>query len=275
MTIAITGASGHLGRLVGAGLIAAGDTPPIVLISRTPDALDPASGVTARHGDFADPAGLEAAFAGVRTLLLISTDGVGVRLDQQRGAIAAAVRAGVERIVYTSVPEPVPDNPAFVVPDHAGTEAALRESGVAWLALRNNLYSHLQVPGLQQAAASGQLVTNAGDGRAAYVTREDCAAVAVATLLRDDLTGALDVTGPEALSAVDLARLAGSAVEVVQVDDEGLLAGLCAAGLPEPLARGLTSFGAATRGGYLATVTTVVPDLTGRPATPLAALLQA
>jgi NAD(P)H dehydrogenase (quinone) len=277
MTIGITGACGQLGRLVSACLIAAGDAPPLVLLSRTPDALAPVPGVTTRHGDFADAAGLDAAFAGVRTLLLISTDSVGVRLDQHRTAIAAAVRAGVERIVYTSVPEPVPDNPAFVVPDHAGTEAALRDSGVAWVALRNNLYSHMQVPSIRQAAASGQLVTNSGDGRAAYVTREDCAAVAAAALVRDDLVGAFDVTGPQALTAADLARLAGelsgTEVAVVQVDDDERIAGLRAAGLPEPLARGLASFGAAIRGGYLATASTTVADLTGRPATPLSDLL--
>jgi NAD(P)H dehydrogenase (quinone) len=277
MTMAITGACGQLGRLVSAYLIAAGNAPSLVLLSRTPDALAPVPGVTRRHCDFADAAGLDAAFAGVRTLLLISTDSVGVRLDQHRAAIAAAMRAGIERIVYTSVPEPVPGNPAFVVPDHAGTEAALRDSGVAWVALRNNLYSHMQVPSIRQAAACGQLVTNSGDGRAAYVTREDCAAVAVAALVRDDLVGAFDVTGPRALAAADLARLAGelsgTEVAVVQVDDDQRIAGLLAAGLPEPLARGLASFGAAIRGGYLATASTTVADLTGRPATPLSGLL--
>jgi NAD(P)H dehydrogenase (quinone) len=274
MRFGVTGASGHLGRLVTAGLTTEADPREVVLITRTPDALRPQPGTTVRLGDFSRPETLDHAFAEIETLLLISTDAVGVRLGQQRAAIATAVRTGVGRILYTSVPNPVAGNPAFVVPDHAGTEAALRESGVQWTALRNNLYAHMQLPSIQKAAAVGRFVTNQGEGRAAYVTREDCAAVAVAAMLQnghDDRS--YDVTGPAALGAADLATLAGDQVEVVPVTDEEYVAGLVAANLPESLARGLASFGAGIREGYFAAVTNVVHDLTGRPATSLATLL--
>jgi NAD(P)H dehydrogenase (quinone) len=274
MRFGVTGASGHLGRLVTAGLTTEADPREVVLITRTPDALRPQPGTTVRLGDFSRPETLDHAFAEIETLLLISTDAVGVRLGQQRAAIATAVRAGVGRMLYTSVPNPVASNPAFVVPDHAGTEAALRESGVQWTALRNNLYAHMQLPSIQKAAAVGRFVTNQGEGRAAYVTREDCAAVAVAAMLQnghDDRS--YDVTGPAALGAADLATLAGDQVEVVPVTDEEYVAGLVAANLPESLARGLASFGAGIREGYFAAVTNVVHDLTGRPATSLATLL--
>lgn len=49
---------------------------------------------------------------------------------------------------------------------------------MAWTMLPNNLYAHMQVPGIEHAAASGQWVANSGAGATAYVTREDCAAVA-------------------------------------------------------------------------------------------------
>lgn len=274
MRFGVTGASGHLGRLVTAGLTAEADPREVVLITRTPDALGPQPGTTVRFGDFSRPGTLDHAFAQIETLLLISTDAVGVRLGQQRAAIAAAVRAGVGRILYTSVPNPVASNPAFVVPDHAGTEAALRESGVPWIALRNNLYAHMQLPSIQKAADAGTFVANQGEGRAAYVTREDCAAVAVAAMLQNGHDNhAYDVTGPAALGAADLATLAGDQVEVVPVTDEEYVAGLVAANLPESLARGLASFGAGIREGYFAAVTNVVHDLTGRPATSLAAML--
>jgi NAD(P)H dehydrogenase (quinone) len=143
-----------------------------------------------------------------------------------------------------------------------------------WIALRNNLYAHMQLPSIQRAAASGRLVSSQGEGRAAYVTREDCAAVAVAAMLQSGHENqAYDVTGPEALGAADLAALAGDHVEVVPVTDDEYVAGLIAAGLPEPLARGLASFGAGIREGYFAAVTNVVQDLTGRPATSLTMLL--
>jgi NAD(P)H dehydrogenase (quinone) len=274
MRFGVTGASGHLGRLVTAGLTAAAGPREVVLITRSPGALAAQPGTTVRRGDFARPETLDDAFAEIETLLLISTDTVGVRLEQQRAAIAAAARAGVGRILYTSVPNPVAANPAFVVPDHAGTEAALRESGMTWIVLRNNLYAHMQLPGIQRASATRRFVTNQGDGRAAYVTREDCAAAAVAAMLRGGLDNqAWDVTGPEALGAADLAALAGEEVEVVPVTDDEYAAGLVAANLPEPLARGLASFGAGIREGYFAEVTNVVGDLTGRPAAALTALL--
>jgi len=274
MRFGITGASGQLGRLVSAGLSAAADPREVVLISRTPDAVDAPPGTTVRPGDFSAPQTLADAFAQIHTLLLISTSTVGVRLEQQRAAIAAAAKAGVERILYTSVPNPVAGNPAFVVPDHAGTEAALRDSGLRWTALRNNLYAHMQLPGIAQAAATGRFITNQGQGRAAYVTREDCAAVAVAAMLHDGQENqAYDVTGPASLGAADLAALAGAEMRVVQVSDEEFADGLVAAHLPAPLARGLASFGAGIRDGYFATVTGTVPDLTGRPATALATLL--
>ncbi len=274
MRFGITGASGHLGRLVTARLTTEVDPSEVVLITRTPDALRPEPGTTVRLGDFSRPETLDHAFTEIETLLLISTDAVGVRLQQQRAAIAAAVRAGVGRILYTSVPNPVASNPAFVVPDHAGTEAALRESGVQWIALRNNLYAHMQLPSIQKAAAVGRFVASQGEGRAAYVTREDCAAVAVAAMLQNGHDSrAYDVTGPAALGAANLAALAGDQVEVVPVTDDEYVAGLVAANLPEALARGLASFGAGIREGYFATVTNVVHDLTGRPATSLTTLL--
>ena len=85
---------------------------------------------------------------GVDRLLLISTDAVGARLDQHRAAVAAASKAGVRHVAYTSFPQPVPTNPALVVADHAATEQAIRDSGLTSTMLRNNLYSHMQVLGI-------------------------------------------------------------------------------------------------------------------------------
>lgn len=280
MTIAITGASGQLGRLVADQLLDAVDPAEVVLLTRDPAKLADyaARGADVRAADFDKPDELVDAFAGVERVLLISTDVVGARVEGHRAAIDAAGKAGVRHIAYTSVPEPTPDNPAGVVPDHAATEEALRESGLAWTMLRNNLYADMQVDSVAQAAASGQLVTNVGDGGAAYVTRADCAAVAVGVLTGEGHEGkAYDVTGPRAYTAADLAELAGQQsgkpVEVVQVDDEAYTAGLVSAGLPDFIAPLLTSFGAATRLGKLATVTDVVERVGGRTPAPLNALV--
>ena len=129
----------------------------------------------------------------------------------------------------------------------------------------------------EQAAASGQLVTNAGAGLTAYVTRTDCAAAAGAALLLPEPAQVYDITGPTAVSTADLAELAGQIggqpVEVVDVTDEAYVAGLVSAGLPQPVAELLASFGTATREGFMGATSDAVADLTGRPATPLSALV--
>jgi len=280
MTYAITGASGHLGRLTAEALLHRVEPDELVLITRTPDRLADlaARGVDVRAGDFTRPGTLGAAFDGVNDLLLISTDAIGARVPQHQAAVEAAAKAGVRRIVYTSVPEPTSDNPAFVVADHAATEAALRESGIRWTVLRNNLYAEYQLDALQHAAASGRYVTNTGAGRAAYVTRADCAAAAAGALVSREVDdSALDVTGPRALDAQDMARLAAGVgarpVEVQLLDDDAYTASLVTAGVPEPLAVGLASFGAAIRLGHLAAVTDTVRRLSGAAPTPIEALL--
>ncbi|TQM38931.1 NAD(P)H-binding protein [Pseudonocardia cypriaca] len=277
MTIAITGASGSLGRATAELVLKTVDPRGVVLTTRRPENLADLAGAGAevRHADFSDPASLTEAFSGVERLLLISTDAVGARVDQHRAAIAAATAAGVGHIVYTSVPEPVPGNPAIVVPDHAATEAALRASSATWTFLRNNLYSELQIAGVQAALASGTLPSNTGTGGAAYVSREDCAAVAAAMLTQDGHAGRIyDVTGPVAVRSADLAALAGALggrdVELVDMDDAGFAAQLRGLGLPDGAVELVVSFGAATRDGFLSTATNIVEELTGHHPIPTA-----
>ncbi|WP_199255495.1 NAD(P)H-binding protein [Mycolicibacterium mengxianglii] len=277
MRYGITGASGQLGREVATLLLEVVDAADVVLTTRNPNALAEFAGrgVDLRAADFEDLPSLTRAFDGIDSLLLISTDRVGDRVAGHLAAIEAAANAGVGHLVYTSVPNPVEDNPALPAPDHLATEKALQERGFAWTSLRNNLYSELQVPSLVHAAASGTLVANSGEGRAAYVTRGDCAAAAVGALTaRGERNVAYDISGPQALSAYDLAELAGAHVEVVQVDDAEFVAALTDSGLPEHAANLIASFGVATRQGYLAEVTTAVHDLTGRQPTPLDQLIR-
>lgn len=279
MTIALTGAAGNLGRLVAEHLIASTDPSEIVLITRRPEAVADlvARGATVRSADFIQPNTLPAAFAGIDRLLIISADDVDTRLPGQLAAVDAAKRAGVGHLFYTSVTNPVPENPAGVVPSHQATEEAMAAAGLDWTALRNNLYSEFQVPTIQQAAASGRLVTNAGAGLTSYVTRTDCAAAAAAALLHPDPAQVYDISGPAGVSTRDLAELAaglrGGPVEVVDVSDEEYVAGLVAAGLPEAVAGLLASFGTATREGFMDLTTSAVKDLTGQDARSLSSVL--
>lgn len=285
MSLVVTGASGHLGRRV-AELLLDGGTPPaeLVLVTRSPDRLADlaARGAQVRAGDFDDPASLAAAFAGGSRLLLISTDGaMGARTAQHAAAIDAARDAGIGFVAYTSVVNASPGSPAVAAADHVATEAALRASGLRWALLRNALYAEYQVPGAAGALASGALVTNTGDGRSSYVSRDDCAAAAAAVLAGPGHEDAVyEITGPEAIDAAGLARryaaVGGREVHVVQVDDAALTAGLVEqAGLPAPIAQVLATFGAAIREGFHDVVSDDVERLTGRAPATLASVLEA
>ncbi len=270
MTLIITGASGQLAGHVTQLLLERGLADRLVLVTRSPDKLEAtARGAQVRRGDFDDPASLEAAFAGGDRMLLISASDVGRRVPQHRAAIEAAVAAGVSHVVYTSIVNPVPDNPTGVTAEHRETEQALRESGLDWTFLRNSLYAEFRADELATAAATGTHAHNQGHGRIAPVSREDCAAVAAAVLADSGhVAESYDVTGPELLdaeaSAALYADLAGRPVEPVALDDDAFIAGLVAHGLPDAVAPLIASFGRAVREGYLEQQTDVVERLTGR-----------
>lgn len=271
MSIVITGASGQLGRLTADLVLERVPASEVILTTRHPEALSDYAerGTTVRQADFDRPETLAEAFAGGERLLLISTDDLGRRPSQHRDAIEAAREGGIRHVAYTSYLNPVEDNPAVITPSHRDTEQALRESGLAWTALRNSFYAEYQVPGGAQAIATGQLFHNSGDGRIAYVSREDCAAAAAAVLTTQGHEDrAYDITGPEPLSQNDVAALlgeiSGKPIEAVAVDDEAFIQGLTSAGVPEPAAREFASYGRAIREGYLDEASGAVENLTGR-----------
>lgn len=268
----VTGASGHLGSRV-IELLLEAEVGTIVAATRTPEKLDNLStrGVLVRYADFNDPASLSTAFAGVDRLLLISTDVLGepgLRLQQHRTAIQAAAAAGVSHVVYTSLVGAEPKSPVLFAPDHYGTEDALATSPLNWTVLRNNIYAEMLLGSLGQAIQTGQLFSAAGEGKMAYVTREDCARVAAAALA-SSFNGQriLDVTGPEALSQAELAQIAtqiaGKPITYVPLELEQLIQGMVGAGLPRAIAEILASIDTATAQGQFNVVSPAVEELTG------------
>jgi NAD(P)H dehydrogenase (quinone) len=281
MRVIVTGASGQLGRLVAGQLLDRVTPAEVILVTRRPQALADLAerGVEVRRGDFDEPASLTDAFTGGDRMLLISTLAVGRRAEQHRAALDAAAAAGVRRVVYTSLTNPVEGHPSgAVVDDHRETEELLRGSDLAWTILRNSAYAELQVPLGAIAVAYGKLVTNAGDGRVAPISRSDCAAAAAVALTTDGHEGhTYEITGPEALTQADIAGLlseiSGRPVQVIHTGDRRLLWGLTRLGTPKPVARAIVDLGIATREGYFDVVDSAFQALTGRPPRRLRELL--
>ncbi len=202
--ILITGASGHVGGRTAA--ILAGHGRRLRLFVRDPARAPQLPGAETACGEYADVESLDRAFAGIETALIVSGYAQpGARARLHGNAIDAARRAGVAHLVYLSFQGAAPDSRFPMSRDHHLTELLLEKSGIPYAALRDNLYLDI-LPDM--FGSDGVVRGPAADGAAAFVSREDVARVASAALSRPDVVrGAVDVTGPEALSFADAARL--------------------------------------------------------------------
>jgi NAD(P)H dehydrogenase (quinone) len=208
--IAITGASGHLGKATLEFLLAKTNADSLVAIARDPEKVaDLASkGITVRQGDYGDSASLVASLAGVDKVLLISSSVLGEeRVRQHANVINAAKEAGVKHIFYTSAPNPSPSAHFAPAIDHFQTENLLKESGLTYTIFRNNLYLDV-LPGLiGDAAQSGKLYYPGGDGAISFVLRTDIAeALANALTSEGHENKVYDIGAPTAWSFGDIAR---------------------------------------------------------------------
>ena len=284
MSIIVTGASGQFGRAAAERLIKMAPPGELILTTRRPEQLaDLASaGAQVRYADFDDPASLATAFKGGTKMLLISTARAGSRLQQHKNAIEAAKAAGVGHVAYTSfVNARKPGNPSVECFDHRDTEIFLEQSGMAFTHLRDSHYAEAVAMIIAPIAIlAGRLPTSAHDGVEAMVSRDDCAAAAVAVLTTPGHENkAYDLTGPELLSipqAVQMIReLSGKPVVADYVSDDDMFAHFDALGFPRQASDhvdperpwssdGMVTFERAIREGYFAVISNDVEKLTGR-----------
>jgi NAD(P)H dehydrogenase (quinone) len=271
-TLLVTGASGFVGRRV-VELLAEQHAGRLIATTRTPEKLADLGkrGVEIRMASFADQASLTKAFAGVDRLLLLSTnlvDGTNSRLEQQRGAVKAAVAAGVKHIVYKSTSANYPTDQPSVPNDHYWTEIAVASSPVDWTLVRDNLFTDTILWWLPQALAAGEFVAAAGNGAVNYVTREDIARTLAAVLPTAQGRHVYDATGPKPVARAELAAIAseisGRPVRYVSVEPAERRRQLAAAGTPPFFVEMTVRFEVEAARGYWNIATPHVRELTGR-----------
>ena len=276
MSYVITGATGHLGRLVTEDLlrrgVPAGDiTATGRDITKVKDLAD--RGVRVLAIDYDDPASLDAAFRGADRILLISASEPGRRARQHENAIDAAARAGAGLLAYTSIAN-AGTTTMRLAAEHQATEAALRASGLTYVLLRNSWYVEnytAQVPAILQR---GSLAGSAGDGRVSAATRADYAAAAAAVLTGDGHAGrAYELGGDEAFTLAELAAeigaQAGQPVSYLDLPEDEYARLLTSAGLPEVAAVTLADADRGLARGDLFVDSGHLRQLIGRPTTTL------
>jgi NAD(P)H dehydrogenase (quinone) len=281
--ILVTAATGQLGSKIVEQLLARVPAEQAAVSVRDAEKAAglAARGVSVRQADYDDVDSLNAAFAGVDTLMLISADGPNeARIAQHRNAIAAAKTAGVKRIVYTSYVITDPASPFDFVAIHHDTEAAIRDSGIEWTFLRNGLYADLLLMGLAPALEQGALAMNAADGKVAMATRGDLAEAAAVVLAEDGHAGkSYALTGPELLGYADIAAIIsevhGKPVAYAALDDDTMLGIYRQIGLPEFLAVALANNGRALAQGDYEVLGDDLGRLLGREPTSVRELLLA
>ncbi|AFJ48538.1 SDR family oxidoreductase [Shimwellia blattae] len=278
MTIAITGATGQLGRHIISQLrqhIPAGE---IVALARSPEKAAN-SGVTVRQADYTRPATLETALQGIDTLLLISGNDLGQRTAQHANVIAAAQKNGVRRIVYTSLLR-ADTSPLNLAPEHVATEKLIQRSGMAYTILRNGWYTENYTASIPAALSLGAFYGSAGEGKIASATRADYAAAAVAVLTSPGHEGkTYELAGDQAYTLADLAAelsaQSGKQIPYVNIPEADYAAALVKAGLPAGFAAAIASWDSGAAQGALFDDNHQLSRLIGRTTTPLAQSIKA
>jgi NAD(P)H dehydrogenase (quinone) len=279
--IAVTGATGQLGRFVIDALLKKVPAGEIVAAVRTPaKAADLAAlGVIVRQADYGQPETLEAAFAGVDKLLLISGSEVGQREAQHKAVIEAARAAGVGFIAYTSLLH-ADTSPLGLGVEHRATEALLKASGIPFALLRNGWYSENYAASIPPALAHHAFIGAAGEGRIASAARQDYAEAAAEVMTREDQAGKVyELAGDDSYTlaqfATEIAAQSGEKVDYVNLSQSEFAAALKNAGLPEGLAEMLADSDAGAEKGGLFDDSRQLSQLIGRPTTTWQAVIRA
>jgi len=275
MKLLVTGATGKLGSKVVESLLKTVPASELIVSVRNPEKAEGLKerGVEVRHGDFDQPDTLDAAFAGVDRLLLISADGDNeTRIRQHGDAVEAAKRAGVKFIAYTSLAN-AKESQNFLAPTHRATEDAIVSSGIPYSFLRNNWYLENEASSIQGVLAGAPWVTSAANGKVGWALQQDYAEAAATVLAGSghentiyELSGQ-PLTQEQLVEALE--QVLGTKVSVQHVDDQAYADIMKQAGVPEVILPFLIEIQKGIREGTLDVKSNDFEKLLGRPLLPI------
>lgn len=278
--IAVTGATGQLGRLVINALLKKVPASEIIAAVRHPEkASDLAAlGLQVRKADYSQPTTLDAAFQGVDKLLLISSSEVGQRVAQHTAVINAAKHAGVKLLAYTSLLH-ADKSILGLGEEHRATEALLRESGLRWCCCVMAGTPRTMPPVSPRRWLMVPLLVRWGMG-VSPLPREDYAQAAAAVLTQEGQAGKVyELAGDDSYTlaefSAEIARQSGKPVVYQDLSEADFKQALISAGLPEGFASMLADSDAGAAQGGLFDDSHTLSKLIGRPTTPYAKVIAA
>lgn len=281
----ITGATGHLGKLVVELLAKKQPVSSIAVLVRDSEKAKEftAKGIEARIGDFNDYASLVTAFRGIDKLYFVSSNDIANREKQHENVVNAAKEAGVGHVIYTSFArknETETSPITFVAKSHLHTEKLLKASGVSYTILKHALYTDI-IPMFigDKVLETGVIFQPAGEGKSSFVTRQDFAELAVAVLTTPGHENKeYEAVNTEAVSYQDVAdiltEITGKKISYVAPTAEVFTAELTKAGVPGEVVGLLTGFNQGIAQGEFADTDATLERLIGRRPTSVKAYLQ-
>jgi uncharacterized protein YbjT (DUF2867 family) len=264
--ILLTGVTGNVGGEVLKQL--AEKKTPIRVLARDPSKLQGMQGdslIEAVRGDLSDSTSLEKALQGARSAFFLPP--VDPRSTEYHDLfIDAARKAGVGHIVKLSAMGADPNASMTFGRWHGEGEKRLEESGIAYTHLRPSAFMQNILAFAAPIARQGMIFQPAGDAKISFVDVRDIAAVAVAALTETGHEGrTYEITGPEALSYFDVARIfadaLGKTVIYVPTSPEDAHNALAASGVEEWRIQAILELYADYREGHGETVTNVVSEV--------------
>jgi uncharacterized protein YbjT (DUF2867 family) len=264
-TIAITGATGNVGRALVGHLAAAGIAPRV--LSRRADATW-SSPVEHVVGDLADRDALARLFAGAERAFLFSTIDRDPAVD--RGVLAAAAWAGVRHVVKLSSIGAGGDSELSAIGHaHRAREQDIAASGLGWTFLRPGFFMSNALQWRDQLRAGDTIAVPAADGPIVPISPRDIAEVASLALCDPDghAGACYELTGAEAITAREqiavLGRILGRSLACVDLTPEAAGAAARARGVPPVIVETLQRLWTATAAGQAAMRRSTFADVTG------------
>ncbi len=265
--IAVTGATGNIGKPVVEGLIAKGFAPRVIV--RKPENMADweSAGVEQKIADLGDVESLTKAFEGAEKVFSLSPL-VENFIELGKVSIEAAINAGVKQIVRSSSQGADENESILMWKWHGTVEKMIENSGLDWTFVQPASFFQNYLGYAETIKNQNAFYGSQGDGKVSLVDVRDIAAVAVAALTEPNHIGKkYAVTGGESLSNQDIAEIfssvLGRQINYVDVPEEAAKQQMLDSKMPEWLVNAIMELSGVGKAGKVATVRPTVEEVTG------------